>query len=406
VFTPKEAEVMPFFKGFISYKKHFLFYSASSFFTLTFFSGCDKILLPRPEPNFALSTSTHVQAGLSRQLLNLSNGVRVKLVLLQSRLVDENNAYFTPNIENYLFNYPGSQLIAFDTDEGYSRFLDSTLSSRGTPLITRDGRKVLWSDFARKTVFIINWDGTGKKALLQRNSNYVVVCVQWDDSADIEWVYIADLYYFGWQGMTRGSAIYRYPLNGTELDTTRKELVSDTLFYTPWTVSGDGKYAGGDMDWPNASIQTLPNGAFKVLGAGCHAQISPDTSYLFFFMLNDHSNLHLYQFTSFRQIVNLNLTMPGNNGQWDCICPRWTNSSRYLTCGYPYTTAYFSWYRAIPPPSNPKILPPGASGEFCFGKFNQDFTAIEWVLVTDLDNSFRKVVGDGWLADGEGPYKP
>jgi hypothetical protein len=78
-----------------------------------------------------------------------------------------------------------------------------------------------------------------------------------------------------------------------------------------------------------------------------------------------------------------------------------------LTCGYPYTTGYF--YTINPNsqlPVDPKSLPPGASGEFCFGKFNGDFSDVDWVLVTDLDKRFRKVLGDGWLADGEGPKKP
>jgi hypothetical protein len=383
-----------------------LFISGSITLTLI---GCGKIILPEPEPDYSPSTSTHVQAGLAQQLLNLTNGARVKLVWLQARLIDDSRNHYTPFIENYLFNFPASQLVAFDSHEGNDRFLDSVPSSRSTPLITRDGSKVLWSDYEKKTVFMINWDGTGKKGILHNDTNYLVICLQWDKDFNTEWVYIADVSNFGWHGMTSGRAIYRYPLEGTNLDRTRKELISDTSFTTPWTVSADGRYAGGDMDWPHAAIQTLPNGPVEVVDStwgGCQAQIAPDTSLLFFYYLPDHSNLRLYHFSLFVGIVNLNLTMPGNIGQWDCICPRWTNNVRFLTCGYPYTTAFFSWYRGIPPPSNPKILPPGASGEFCFGKFNQDFTAIEWVRVTDLDNRFRKVVGDGWLADGEGPGKP
>jgi len=371
-----------------------------------FFISCNKILAP--EAIFSPSTSTHVQTGLAQQLLNLTGQVRVKLVWLQSRLIDDDTAHYVPFIENYLFNFPASQLLAFDTDEGNGRFLDSVPGSRSTPLITRDGNKVLWTDYGKKSLFIINWDGTGKKVLIADDTNYLVVCVQWDTATMTEWVYVANAYNFGWQAMTSGTAVYRYPLNGTVLDTGRKELVSDTLFLTPWTVSGDGKYAGGDINWPNPCIQTLPNGLVQVIGefGGCHAQIAPDASYLFFYMRTDHSNLYLHQLTSFLRIVNLNLKMPGNNGQWDCVCPRWTNNSRYLTCGYPYTNGYFSWYKAMPPPSNPKTLAPGASGEFCFGKFNDTFSDIDWVLVTDLDKRFRKAVGDGWLADGEGPGKP
>ncbi len=372
--------------------------------------NCDKSVAPKALPDFSPSGSPHIQDSLVQQLLKLTGDVRVKLVWLQSRMIDDDTTAFVPSVSDYLFNYPGSQLVAFDTDEKTGRFLDSIPSARGTPLITRDGSKVLWTDFGKKAIYSINWDGTGKKILLQGNF-YQVICVQWDYQLTTEWVYVSDVLSFSCYSMPGGSVIYRYPFNGIELDTTKREFVSDKIYSTPWTASGDGKYGGADIDWPKACIETLPNGPLYIIGdtnrANCHAQIAPDTSYLFFYLTGDHSNLHMYKFTTYLQSVNISMKMPGNNGMWDCCAPRWTNNCRYLTCGYPYTTAYFSIYNpAQPIPVNPKTLAPGASGEFCIGKFNQDFTAVEWILITDLDTRFRKVIGDAWLADGEGPNKP
>jgi|GEM_PF-6332241 hypothetical protein len=365
--------------------------------------NCSNVKISNPPQVFNQSFSPHLNdSNLTQQLLSVTNDIRVRLVWLQSQLISDDTTSYVENVENYLFNFPGSQLVIFDTDSGAGRVLDSSFTSRGTPLISRDGSQVLWSDLEQQALYKINWDGTGRKILLQGNF-YLIVCTQWDDVSKTEWLYVSNLTSFG-NHMPEGDTIYRYPFDGENLDAGKRELMSSKAYTTPWTVSGDGKYAGGDIDWPKACIEPLPDGTTYVLGdstvANCHSQIAPDTSYLFFNLMFDHSNAHLYRFTTFLHVTSL-INMPGNAKSWDCCCPRWTNNTQYLTGGYPYVTAYF--YN--PPLPAPKTLAPGASGEFCFGKFNQDLTAITWVRITDMDKRFRKLVGDGWVANGEGPNK-
>ena len=84
---------------------------------------------------------------------------------------------------------------------------------------------------------------------------------------------------------------------------------------------------------------------------------------------------------------------------WDCCCPRWSNRVQYLTGGYPYQGGWFYSYVGTPVPSDPKSIPPGTTGEFCFGKFDTSYAHIDWFRVTDMDPRLRKVVGDGWVAN-------
>lgn len=361
---------------------------------------------PKPVPDFSPSTSPHVQADLAQQLLNLTGGVQVKLVWLQSRLIDEDTMNYVPNYRDFLWNAPSSQLVVFNTDEQKGRLLDSIPSSRGTPLITRDGTKVLWTDFREHALYLINWDGTGKKILLKGNICQIA-CVQWDNQTQTEWIYVSDMLTIPFINLPTGSIMCRYALKGTDLDTINRELVSQNKFSLPWTVSGDGKYAGSDIDWPYARIESLPQGQlYQVSDTAmftCHAQIAPDTSYFFFFFPQNHFELAIHKFTAY--YGNATVYISGNPITWDCCNPRWTNNVHYLTGGYPYCAGWFLSYVGTPLPSSPKSIPPGTTGEFCLGKFDTNFTAIQWVRLTDLDIRFRKVVGDGWLADGEGPRK-
>ena len=370
------------------------------------FFACGKSISPQSTSEFSQSSSTHVQSGVAQQLLNLTGGVRTKLVWLQARLISEDTANYVSNLSDYIFNAPASQLVVFDTDEDTGRFLDPIPSPRSTPVISRDGNKVLWSDYNKKALYMINWDGTGKKILLQGNI-YQVVYVQWDDRTSTEWVYVSDVFYYPVVIMSAGSMIYRYALKGMGLDTANRELISKQVFFTPWTVSSDGKFAGSIFKWPHPCIESLLDGQlYPVIDStgSCMGQIAPDTSYLYLCFHLSHYDLTLYNFInlvpSFRGEVPLN-ALSGV----DYCAPRWTNHARYLTIGYPYDAGWFFSYVGTPLPSDPKSIPPGMTGEFCLGKFDANFTAIDWVRVTDNDIRFRKVMGDAWLADGEGPGK-
>lgn len=385
--------------------------STAGLISVFFSLACQKDITssPKPSPDFSPATSTHVRSDIdvAQQLLNLTGQVRTKLVWLQARLIDNDTENYVQNVSDYLFNYPASQLVAFDTDEKTGRFLDSIPAARSTPVISRDGTRVLWSDYDKKTLYCINWDGSGKKILLQ-GTIYQIVCVQWDKQTSTEWVYVSDVTNFPVASMSTGTVIYRYAFNGIELDTANRELASQQNFVVPWTVSGNGKFAGSIFGWPKACIESLPCGQLypvtdTLTTAACHAQIAPDTSYLFFCFSISHFRLTLYKFTTYLGWVGLNAY--NGTSMVDYVNPRWTNNVQYLTVGYPYCTSWFYSYGGTPLPSDPKSIGPGLTGEFCFGKFDVNIASIQWVRITDLDIRFRKAVGDGWLADGEGPGK-
>jgi hypothetical protein len=370
----------------------------AAFLFLIIGAGCEKGVDPVDGIDFAPSLSTHVRPGVAGELLNLTGGSRVKLVWLQSRLMSEDTSKFVPKFSDYLFNAPSSQLVVFDTDEGEGRFLDSQNASRSTPLISRDGNTVYWSDFATRTLYAIDWNGSKKRILLQGDI-YLILCVQRDAKSDTEWLYVSDVRSIAHMSMARGSRIYRFPVAGTSLDTARREPVSEGNFTSPWTVSADGKYGGGDMDWPYSKIRALPNGEFYQVSdtslLTCQSEIAPDTSYLYFHFPEDHYHLAISRFTKPLTLAEINID---GNKEWDCCNPRWTNDVSFITGGYPYCSGWFYSLNGKPAPTDPRATPLGTTGEFCLGKFSADLTAITWVRITDLDSRFRKVVGDGWIA--------
>ena len=78
------------------------------------------------------------------------------------------------------------RLMGFDTDinEGPVPII-RRLSNYWKPLITPDGQHIVFSEFNKKKIFIVNWDGSGLKAI----SDGLATDVWQDPVSGVQWVY-------------------------------------------------------------------------------------------------------------------------------------------------------------------------------------------------------------------------
>ena len=82
---------------------------------------------------------------------------------------------------------PTLRLMGFDTDDGKGeRAILSDIARYYKPVITADGTRVMFGDLDKKTVNIVNWDGSALRTVLE-NARFEDV---WTDPRDgVEWFY-------------------------------------------------------------------------------------------------------------------------------------------------------------------------------------------------------------------------
>ena len=318
-------------------------------------------------------------ATLKDDVLSLSGNARVKAVWVRDS-TGANNLYNESN---------NTRLMVFDTDAGMLRQIDGA-SQHLSPLITRDGNYVIWTNMSRKKSYVIGWDGSNKRELIS-SGQYIVLYCQWDNAAQRQWIYACDTEGFEEDARYVESAkVYRYPFSNGTVNLAQKQLFWDKAkFRAPFTVAGDAKYAAANMPWPDARVADIAAGTtvkINASGWACHVNIAPDASRRVYHLNNAHTSIAMFESPEAdAQWINLSNTLPGNNGAYDIAAPRWSNHIRYLACGYPL--------RAQDP-----------IGEFCIGKFNDAFNDVEWVALTNVnDRNYRDLIGDVWIEGGEGP---
>ncbi|MBD3392601.1 MAG: hypothetical protein GF418_10960 [Chitinivibrionales bacterium] len=210
-------------------------------------------------------------------------------------------------------------LMGFDTRAGGEHQILHGPASFANPWVTPDGSRVVYTDCPANAVYVVGWNGNGKRRLAEGFG----LCV-WADPVDgSEWVYVCDTVY--------GSSVRRYLIDSTDV----KELVWDkTPVSIRFRVSADGTRAGGEFPWNKAGIATLPNGTFTKYGSGCNAMIAPDNSYRFFHMIGTHREIVFYDSGGTNERTIAIDHAPGIDGAKVWI-PKWSNDARFFTLAGP-----------------------------------------------------------------------
>jgi hypothetical protein len=259
----------------------------------------------------------------------------------------------------------GFRLCVFDTDDPRGeRLLLPAESNYYKPLITPEGTQVVFSNVKTRTVYVVNWDGTG----LREVTSGVAAAVWRDPQAGHQWVYVQ-------VGPETGVAAKKNPIWRVRLDDPQiGELVWDKTPVNPdgFQISADGRRVCSLFPWPHFAVAVLPNEALQELGKGCCAALAPDGPDVAFHLLGDHRTLMMYALDTRREWKVSISGAPGVNG-YESYHPKFANRGRYLVmCG-------------------PFIGQGGCTAEIYLGRFTPDWTAVEkWVRVTTNEK------GDFW----------
>ncbi len=290
---------------------------------------------------------------------------------------------------------PTIRLMGFDTEDGKGeRAILPAIGWYAKPLLTADGKRVVFADLADHTVKVVNFDGTGLREVLKNDEAYaydpkpyIDDAVWTDPSSGVTWVYAMVM---GQRAGQPVPTIRRYQIDNPKIS----ELIWDKSPLFMFMPSGDGRMAsGGIVDGGNSpeGVFTLPNGAFYGRHNGCWPSMSPDASHRMWVFSGDHRAILLSTPTNRSGSAvetRFSLNAPGmkiESGD-EMYHPRWTNNVHFLTIDAPFPHKAWSFK------SDAKIPPDVAANvEIYIGKFKDDFTGVErWVPVT---NNKR---GDYW----------
>jgi len=164
---------------------------------------------------------------------------------------------------------PTVRLMGFDSRDGKGEI--APVGSYAKPLFTADGNRIVFGNNVDNRIYVVNWDGTGMRAVIGPGTAFEDV---WADPRDgLAWVY-AQL--SEKRGDTDARVIRRFRLDKPEVG----ELVWDRMPVWHFQLSGDGRTATGGTGGGNTpqGILTLPNGSFYSMAGGCWPSAAPDYS--------------------------------------------------------------------------------------------------------------------------------
>lgn len=302
--------------------------------------------------------------------------------------------------------WPTVKLIGLDSEDGKGeREIISTIGSISKPVIMADGKRVAFGNKVENTCYVVNWDGSGLRAVV-KDAEFQDV---WTDPRDgTDWIYAK-------VKEKRGEAeipvIRRFRMDNP----TASELIWDKMPVSMFMVSGDGKVASGGGDGGNSpqGMLTLPNGNFYQMAGGCWPSMSRDNSHRMWVFTGNHRSIHFCvpanrtgKAITFGSLFH---GAPGVLTSDEMYHPRWTNNIRFAAMTGPYGRTAWRYSEET------KLSVEAARGvEVYLGRFSEDFTHIEaWVKVSN--NQRGDYWPDAWIepnqkqpvvADAEEPVSP
>jgi len=281
-------------------------------------------------------------------------------------------------IEGEGYDALGSRLMlmGLDTDDrAGERQLVRRVGSYWKPMISPRGDRVVFTDFPKAVIRVVNWNGSGLRELFKGYALHVWL----DPATGREWVYAVDA-----DGREKyaGRPLIRFLLDNP----FQRETVWDAtpVHFDNLRLSLDGKRAAGLFPWPVAGVIDMEARTLTEFGRGCWPDLSPDNHYIRWVFDGAHRNLQLRSADGpdgWKVVIN---DAPGVDGD-EVDCPRWGNQIRFLTLTGPHKRAKREGSQAR-----------GEGEEIYVGRFDKGLTRIEqWARVTR--NEWADFFSDVWV---------
>ena len=274
----------------------------------------------------------------------------------------------------------GGALIGYDSKSNTTAQILAASPYQNRPIICRGGNSVVVS--INYVVYIVNWDGTGKKKIVDGFCSDV-----WKDGSGQEWAVVRQ------GGENDSGRVFRYLIN----DTTKSVELTDLptrIYGFPsmnwYQLSGDGLLGVDFIPWPFCieQIFKLPaqqtDTIFRSGAEGCWSSVASDSShYWFCFSSTGLGHTGLLVFKNSVQIGDflLNAAPLPANSSTECYHPRFASKGgNFLT----FTAGYSTGGSLTGTP------------EVYFGKFNDAHNGFStWVRMTT--NSIADYCPDAWV---------
>jgi hypothetical protein len=275
----------------------------------------------------------------------------------------ETRVVWCQQIEGIQYSMEGSQLMLMGlgtAERGGPRPLIQRAGSYWKPKMTPKGDRVVYTDFQKATICVVNWNGTNLRELTKGYA----LSIWMDPVTAQEWVYaVAETESLS--GGRAGKPVFRFQLdNPAKRETTwdKTTVTVDNL-----RLSRDGKKAGGLFPWPQAGVADLQTGTWREYGRGCWADLSPDNSYISWVFDGEHRNV-IFSSADDKTRWKVRLDdAPGLEGG-EVDCPRWSNQIRFMVMKGPH--------RRGDQVNN-------SSDEIYVGRFDKELSKVEqWERVT------------------------
>ncbi|MFN9824800.1 MAG: TolB family protein [Planctomyces sp.] len=274
------------------------------------------------------------------------------------------------------------KLMAFDSADGQGeRAVLGTPGSYARPLLTPDGRRIVYSSHVDHSVWWVDFAGGSAQKLAPGFALDV-----WQDPVNrATWVYLAD--WVGKPESFRLRNVRRIRLD----DVQSEEVVWNETQISPdnFQLSLSGRQAAGEFPWPSGGVADLTTGKWIRRGTGCWASMAPDDSGVSWVFDGPHRNLQM-----FAPGIERGWSVPVNTAPefagHEVFHPRWSNHTQYFALTGPYR---------VNGPIN-TISGGGPDVEIQLGRFSSDMTKVSaWYRVTrnDLGDFFP----DAWFEGGE-----
>jgi len=307
-----------------------------------------------------LLTASPVSAGVGAEVRALTGG-RTRVVWVRD--LDKGTDLFATSDK--------FRLMCLDSDDGAGeRELVPGPGSFHRPTITPDGAHVIYTNYLTQMMYVVNWDGSGRREL----GPGTAIAAWTDPQTGVEWIYAQTGKFTGTE--SRYNPVRRFRLD----DPRASETVWDRTPVNPegFGVASDGKRVVSLFPWPHVGVATFPNESFVELGQGCCASLAPGAAEYAFNLLGDHRNLVMYALaTGAKWKVTLSIA-PGVDG-FEIYHPKWTNRVRYLVMCGPFKGDV------------------GSTADIYLGRFDGNLKAVEaWVRVTSDDKG--DFYPDAWIA--------
>ncbi len=274
------------------------------------------------------------------------------------------------------------RLMGLDTDDGRGeRRILERLANYTKPMLTPDGRQIIFSNRQEQKIYAVGFDGSGLRALAPG----IALAVARDALTETDWIYAGTL--AGDTDSEFNSIIVHLRRFRRDQPEVSEPVWSQTpLNLDNFQLAADGRHAGGQFPWPVCGVAELPDGAWQKFGDGCWPALSPDNELLLWIFDGAHRNLAFVRTgTGERWVTNINHA-PGIDG-FEVYHPRWSNHPRFMTMTGPYKVGAAS----------NRIAGGGPEVEVYLGQFSADHKKIErWIQVTH--NQSADFFPDLWLA--------